>query len=367
MKRILAVFAALCIVMSAFLVVTASAASFNPSNVCNLEVTLKKADPADVVKDGVAGANEYVRFEVDLDPSSTQLNMGFGSSDVYNQSEAMLSTMEYYFSWDEVHGFNFAVKFKPEYLRQEYDEGTGDEPGDDFLWDSGVQISLDEDVMFKERANGYWYDLFYYAISKRTDTGEYLEGYYDQLGLKGAYDPVAGQDYIITYPGDGSVFCEWSIPFDNFTTTYDPGDAVYFTICCTGSVEDISGYSNPVEATYTVSLGDYGYLIKQTKDVSRHVTAYISAETIKDADDTTDSGSQTDPISDDTTGGDQTAAPADGTAAGDDKAPVAAGDDTAAPQTGNGTAAAQTADPMIAVAAVCAISAGAVLVLRKKH
>ncbi len=270
--------------MSSFLAVTAFAASFNPSpsGVCELEVTLKKADPDDVVKDGVIGQYEYERYDVDLDPSSTYLDMGFGSSAVYDQSEAMLSTMEYYFSWDEVHGLNFAVRFKPEYLRQEHEEGTGDRPGDAFLIDSGIQFSGDYGVMFEERPDTGWCDLFYYAISKRTDNGNYLEGHYNQLGLKGAYDPEAEKDYIITYPGDGSVFCEWSIPFDNFTTEYDPGDTVYFTICCSGTVEDVSGFSNPIEATYTVSLGDYGFLIKQTKDVSRHLTAHVSDEAIKE-------------------------------------------------------------------------------------
>ncbi len=377
MKKILSVVLACCMI-GALMSVAAFAGTFNQGGNCFLEVTLKKADPSAVVKDGVIGEGEYERYVLDTDPESPDcnLNLNFGQENpgAYLLAEEMCKTMEYYFSWDDTHGLNFAVKCTPPILEQIIDEGTGDPPQDNFLGNVGFQFAADPAVYRAYEKDGTFIGTLYYAIAKRTDTGAYLEGHYNQFGLLGKYDPVAGQDYVISYPGDGSVICEWSIPFSYWLTDYSVGTEVYFTVCTTGTPEN-TNYADSPKTGFSVSLGDYGWLTLQKKNVARNLTGIISDETVVAApvDDTT---------GDTTTSATGTTAPAetkvneDGKVVVIEKTTNEKGEEVivereATPeeisQTTNTTGAAQTADPIMAVAAVCALSAGAVLVLRKKH
>ncbi len=360
--------------LSSLLALTATAASFSPSGMCTIEFTLKKADVADVVKDGVIGQYEYERVNVSTDPADTPLGMGFGEAQYYGYAENMLKTMEYYFSWDDTHGLNFAVRFKPECTRQVFDQGTADPPLDDFLANVGIQFSGDPNIAYDEAVNGAFTDIFYVAIAKRTDTGEYLYGHYNQLGLNGDYTFAPGQDYVINYESDGHVVCEWSIPFRYFTTTYAPGNNVYFTIAVTGALDQDHSLDS-FNSAYSVSFGDFGFLMKQAKGESQNVTAVVSSETLRSSPDTTVPGttapdtttpSTTKPI--ETKVNDEGKVVVVETTTNEKGEVVVVEREATAEEiaASNNTPAAQTADPIIAVAAVCALSAGAVLTLRKK-
>ncbi len=297
MKKIFSIIIAAVFVVSTC-AVAVSARSYNPNGVCDIKFDVKRADPANVIKDGIIGENEYERYYPDLSPDSSCLDMVFGdNSSMYTYAEEMLATMEYYFSWDEVHGFNFAVKCKPPVYEQNIPQGTGDKPRDEFLCNLGLQVEF-SDKQTREVDDG---PLFYYAISKNAQTGEYYEGHYNQLGKKGAYDPAPGVDYEIAFNADGTILYEWSIALDNFTSApTQAGSNVYFTVAALAGTDTVD---ETYIDSYGVSFGDWGFYVASAQDHSQAI-ATLSDETIGGAapsGDTTNPGTQ--PGGDDTTPG----------------------------------------------------------------
>ena len=113
MKKILAII--LTVAMATTLLCsTAMAASVAPVY-WDLEIELRKADPDNVVKDGVIGENEYEKIDVNNDllwlNYNTVIEDGFGK--ILENSAKVRESLEYYFSWDEVNGLNFAVRYIP--------------------------------------------------------------------------------------------------------------------------------------------------------------------------------------------------------------------------------------------------------------
>ena len=88
-------------------------------------VQIKKTDPSNVVKDGIIGEGEYERLNVDLGADTSPLILVGFTEESLDNARAMLPTMEYYFSWDEVHGFNFAVRNKPVAVQQLLETAEG--------------------------------------------------------------------------------------------------------------------------------------------------------------------------------------------------------------------------------------------------
>ncbi len=257
------------LVSASALALGAAADSFNPNGGCDIAVSVKKANPANVVKDGVIGAGEYERFNVD----SNSLTQTYGSNtQMIDYAEAMAETMEYYFSWDDVHGLNFAVICRPGIeIVQNFTEGTDSEkPGDDFMTNIGLQIELD----YANPADRGEQGLFYYAISKNPATGAYLKGHYNQLGLTGAYNPAAGQDFVVNYPGDGSVVYEWSVPFAHFLNNAAAGSSFGFTTCAmAGSCTQDTAFQD----CFGISFGDYGgFLVKMDKNNENNKQAIMT-------------------------------------------------------------------------------------------
>ena len=237
-----------------------------------ITLTVKRADPSYVVKDGSIGASEYERFEVDVDPDSSPLNRCFWSSEDLDDAEAMLPTMEYYFSWDEVHGFNFAVRNKPVELKQIIPAGTGDPPEDGFNKNVAYTFIADRGAKLAKLSDM----LFYYAVCQRTDTGEYEEGHYNQLGLKGNYNPTEGVDYVISYSADGYSTIEWSVPFENFVEgAAAAGTEFYFSIGAQGGRSE----SAAGERSYSIAFGDWSWLVA-AKASKSHAIATLSDEQI---------------------------------------------------------------------------------------
>ncbi len=215
-------------------------------------VKVKKADPGNVIKDGVIGDGEYERLNVDLGADTSPLILVGFTEESLDNARAMFPTMEYYFSWDEVHGFNFAVRNKPVVVQQLLELADGDYPEDDFARNTAYVISFDAD-------GGD--NVLYYALAKRTDNGEYLEGYYEnQLGATRSYDPEPGVDYVISYGKDGYVTIEWSIPRYHFVAESDAKTPyIGGTISATAGTAVVPFGGHDKEDSYVVSLGDFGY------------------------------------------------------------------------------------------------------------
>ena len=180
----------------------------------SLKIDLKKADSSKVVKDGMISSGEY--FKVNSDKITAMNKAG----------EAYTFTADFYVSWDEVHGINFATIIKSDNFEQHVSYEGGRAIGDDWVI-SGTSFGIMSHIPGKTASTG-----LYYVVSKLLDgSGKYNEGCYaDQLGTRFgrdttvAYDPEAGEDYIISY-GDGLAVCEWSIPFEYFVPGMD--DAVF--------------------------------------------------------------------------------------------------------------------------------------------
>ncbi len=279
MKKLIAI--VLCVLMAAsVLTIAASADSFNAQGHWDLnrvgKIVVKKADPANVVKDGNIGENEYERFYPDLDPDTSFLHLYYEGGDSFENAESMLASMEYYFSWDEVHGFNFAVRNTPKVLHQTLSAGEGEKPGDPFAWDLSYVINAET-----QRYLDGFYDehnfALYYALAKRTDTGEYLEGHYQQFGYTGQYDPEPGVDYVITYT-DTTSMIEWSIPFENTYPDAGAGSTIRMSISAqAGNTDD----PNDRSTSYGISLGDYGFGVNaKDQDAGNQAEFELSADMI---------------------------------------------------------------------------------------
>ena len=359
-----------------------------------VRVTVKKTDPSVVVKDGVIGEGEYERFYVDLNEDTSPLNVCYFTGNDVDDAIAMMGTMEYYFSWDEVHGFNFAVRNKPAELKQIIPEGTGDPPQDDFCKNVAYTFIADQQPGLKKLSD----TLFYYAVAKDTETGAYKEGHYNQLGLKHYYNPTGGVDFCISYDyGTGYSTIEWSVPFDNFVDgTPAAGTVFYFSV----GAEAGPGNTAASDRGYAVALGDWSYLVGAR--ISRsHAIGTLSDEmlvTVTDpgageGGDTTEPAGQTDPG--DSTGRADPGEPTQPADQGDPTGPADPGEptqpagqddpDPADPEKGDGQADPEdpgdtedpgdvgttqppaSGDPMIVIGAVSALSAAGAFIIRRKR
>lgn len=327
-------------------------------------VNVKKANPDNVVKDGVINSNEYEKFEVDLTEFNSPLHVTFISGDDMQRGINMLATMEYYFSWDEVHGINIAIRNKPEVIQQLLDVKDGEKTEDDFCrnvaW--GISASTDND------------GVLYFALGKRTDDGRYLEGQYgpDQLGVNKNYNPTELQDYIITYDNaTGYCTIEWSIPLSNFLAGGGGvGSELQFTLWANAGTSTVpDDFSGDSGAIYGVVLGDFGFMVNQ-KSMINNVKYLLTADEL--------AGDPV-PVPDPPVPG-PTPTPTPTPVDPDNPNPAPNPDNSGnggdngsgsgngnANNGGNGTAP-RTGDPMIIMAAVAAVSAaGAFIVGKKRH
>ena len=381
MKKIMAV-ALVVFMMASLMAVTSFGSAYRGSDLDH-NLMAKKADPADVVKDGIIGENEYVEFELGRDEDTTPINVIYYAADVFQASLDMMKTVGFYFSWDDVHGFNFAVRYKPTKFFQVQSEGETDPPKDYFLINDGVAINFDTEQM----ATGGSQPLLYYTIAKRTDTGEYLRGYYgtEQLGLHAYYNPTPGEDFVIVYDdATGFITVEWSIPLDNLFTTWGDGTEINFSIAAIAGEREQGSDTSPLDGAYANALGykSWGNDQRQGGD---HAQIVLSDESIRDSGggDVPTSGTPTvGPVPTETdTNGDPVPVPTETDKEGNpvpvqtetDKegnpVPVDTngnGNGNGNGNSGNGGTAPRTGDPMIIIAAISAIGAcGAVVIKRR--
>ena len=236
-------------------------------------VTVRRAAPGKVVKDGMIGDGEYDRLEFDRYEDTTPLVLPYVSSDNLRQALDMLKTIDFYFSWDEEHGINIAIRNKPHVIQQLLRERNGIKTEDDFLHNTAYNLNGATDNPASK--------TIYFALGKRTDTGAYLEGQWGQLGAQGTYDPEEGVDYIISYGDDGFSTIEWSIPVDVFLKNGGgAGSVLRFSLSAmAGTTTKDDDYSD----FYGVALGDRCYAMDQplvSAGQADHVTYILSDETI---------------------------------------------------------------------------------------
>lgn len=263
MKKLAAILTALVLAVSA-VSIPASAAFYKPSeSTTPIKFYVPRVSASEVVKDGKIGENEYTKLNVNTNPYTTSLNLVFGTDyRGLERAENMVKTIEYYFSWDNIHGLNLAVRYKPEKQYQQLDVlKNGKYPQDDFLNNCGIGIHFQDPNLSKD------YDL-YYAIAKRTDTGEYLQGWWTQLGIGQSYTAEAEKDFVIEYEDDGYITYEWSVPFSAFLKgTPKAGTKFQISIGATAGDSAKADYST----VYGVSFGDFGYLAGSGNNLSHAI------------------------------------------------------------------------------------------------
>ena len=416
MKKLITILVLAAMLLTTF-VVAASASTWLENGTCQANFEIKKADPACVKKDGIISEGEYEKVTI----AKADLAINFEGSECWPTADAMADTIEYYFSWDEEHGLNFAVRYDAYpvaagvaagYTEDQIKDGfktSMDQPAlnengvpmDNFMYNIGINF-----------ASG-WNDanrnhLFYYAISRKTDYSSYLTGHWGQLGPDGVYQAVGGQDFEITYNGT-VVTAEWSIPFAAFGYEgVGAGDQIAFTIVATAGgaeVDDPTNASALVDQknSWGVSLGQIGFMVQQARQQERAKATLVADIIPAPANTTPDPGSEpittpapvVDPVVSSDNGGDnQPTQPSTTRVVSDvvssevivtDDAGQAVTDedgntvtevvsevvtsvvtDEPTESAGGGTSAVPTGSPMIIAAVVAAISACGAVVAKKR-
>lgn len=370
-KKIFSIAAAA--LMTATVAVTPALAKSYQVKSCDVKFNVRKANSASVIKDGMIGAGEYDKVDLDLNPDTTSLLLGYIDNKRSHMPLSILESGDFalYTSWDEVHGFNFAVRYMPATkIVQEQEQ-----PTDHALTEMGG-IMAPEDafiqyggIMF--RINGQDEDIeFSHSIAKRTDTGDYLNGHYGEHGIGGGiYTAVGGRDCVVKYEDDGHVTYEWSLPFSRILGTDQPSGGEQFQFC-TSIVE--GGGDNQC---YSVCLGDRGYLTEGGRDSYQDAVATISNDVIPGGAVPESSGPAGTSGVPGTTGPQGTTG-TDGTTATDPNGnPVTVGGENGGSgNAGNGNAAnnngvnaSKTGDPMLITAAVAALSGLGAVVAKKRR
>ena len=296
MKKILTVLLAL-LMLASVCVIGANAQSYSPlggwKDSGQGPITVKKADPADVKKDGVIGADEYEKLVIDQSEEETPLHVMYVTNDNLTDGLNMLATIEFYFSWDEVHGFNFAIKDKPAVIKQVLSAKDGEKPGDDFanntafvmnfLTENAIEASRKDDGVHGTMEVPHY--CVYYAAAKNTETGEYIVGYYDenQLGLNGDFTAVGGTDFVINYTDDGYAVLEWSVPF-SYLYSGEVGAGTSVCACLTATAGNAGPEDELFQDTYCIGLGDKTFMVDAKIDkVGTYPEFILSDEPIKTA------------------------------------------------------------------------------------
>ena len=299
MKKILTFLLAL-LMLASVCVIGANAQSYCPltgwkdghDSAEEAKIEVKKADPADVKKDGVIGDGEYERLVVDQTEDNTPLHVLYVTNDNLQDGLDMLATIEFWFSWDEVHGFNFAIVGHPAVIKQVLDvKDDPEKPGDDFanntafilnmLTENGLAGTIDENGWAHGSMDPKNYCV-YYALAKRTDTGAYIEGHYDsnQLGLTGDYDPEGDTDYIITYTDDTATI-EWSVPF-SYIESGEVGAGSSIFACLAMTTGNAGPEDDMYSDTYGIGLGDKCLMVDAKVDKAGAFAEFVlSDEEIK--------------------------------------------------------------------------------------
>ena len=359
------------------------AGGLNPAGGCTTETAVKKAATGVVVHDGVISPGEYTEVEINRDSDNTDLLLSWdGPGSLLEDACEFLQNVHFYTSWDE-NGINLAAQatlledphcegtFPTEYT--EYNGMTF--PGDEFfMFQFGCIFKIE---VPSEGVDGA---VLYRAIGINTETGEQLYGWYWDHGRTGALNQTAGTDYFTRVDGR-TVTYEMTLPFESVLEPGQisgslpvDGSEFYFTISLTGGSKGVNHNDNE---TYAVSLGDGGYMT-----VARLISNFSGAlGVITNESVTGDEPGETTPVTEPGTTEPGTTEPG-ATEPGNTSDPgntvepgnndptnpdPVQGPGTTNQTPGAGTRAPTTGDPMILIAAVSGLSAGAAVVIRKRR
>lgn len=401
MKKILSV--VLCVVMLLTLAVAANAEALNFAGGLKTDVTVKQANPAAVVKDGVIGAGEYEELIVNRDFDENSLNpsdllLSYYTVELLEKAIGLAANVHFYYSWDEVHGINFAIQATlPETPYCEV-EMPAPGTGDDFIWQFGMMASVVEEDDPSTKKNEFGNDVMNASVGYNTVTGTPLVGTWTSdgqptAGLDGSaknFEPR--KDYFASVVGNVVTF-EISYPISAVLPAGDRNgnipneNALIYTNLSLVSGNVGVAMSEDI-ATHAVSVGDYGFMASNfAGDALTPAKTYFSHEMIPynaGSDDTTTAA--TTPVA--TTEPETqivTSVVTEEVVVTDDKGNEVTDESgnvvteivenvvsevvTVAPSTttpGAGTQAPTTGDPMIIAAVVAAISACGIVVAKKR-
>ena len=366
-KKLFAFLLAAVMVVS-LLAVHTFASALNPAGGCTTETAVKRAAPGAVVHDGIISPGEYTEIEINRDSESTDLLLSWDGQGVLLESACeMLKTAHFYISWDE-NGLNMAAQAT--LLEDPHCEGTFPTQFTEY---EGKTFPSDEFFMFQfgclfkidDPEKGVNESVVYRSIGMNTETGEQLYGWYWDHGRTGSLSQEAGRDYFVRIDGR-TVTYEMTYPIETVFKAEDIKDSIpvdgtefFFTISLTGGSQGVNHSDNQ---TYAVSLGDGGFMTspRLLSDFSGTL-GIISMEPVVEQ--AAEPGPGTEP----TPGTD----PAPGTDYVPGTDPVPGNNDPADPDPvqnpGAGSKAPATGDPMIVLAAVSALSAGAALIIKKRR
>ena len=382
MKKHIAVLVATLMIASLF-AVQAFAGALNPANGCKVKTDVKRAAPGAVVHDGVISPGEYTEIEINRDSETTDMLLTWNGSGALLESACeFLKNVRFYISWDE-NGVNFAAQAT--LLEDPHCEGTYPEKLQEY---EGKQFVGDEFFAFQfgciikiENPDNWGSEYLYRSFGKNTETGETLVGAYWADGHTGSLNLTEGTDYYVGINGR-TVTYEVTYPLDSVLQSNQlngnlpvDGTEFYFTVSLTGGSK---GHNFDESETYAVSLGDGGYMTTE-RIIGEYSGALgkISMENVVESGTTPDP----DPVPDPGTGPDTGTEPGT-TEPGNTEAPGNTSDPgnndptnpdpvqgpvTPGQNPVTGTKAPATGDPMIVVALVSALGAGAAVVIGKRR
>ena len=271
MKKLMLFILAISLVISAFAVETFAEGISRMD--CGIDIDLKKTEPDLVKKNGVIDPGEYEKFEwtgdIEIGESNLTMQWGAGGHVFWDDIIAMGKSSEWYFSWDEVNGFNFAVVITiPEAgFFTNWPQNELDSNGhivDSFMGNVGLNI-WNSTELFNQQFPG----ALYYSIGRDITTGAYLKGHIGTLGNRGNFDPEGGKDYVINYDGNTATF-EWSIPFADFIISdagknivVEEGLTFPFSITVTAGASKPGDSGNYHDKSYGIQFGQNAWFLDQ--------------------------------------------------------------------------------------------------------
>lgn len=277
MKKILAIMCTAILVVSMF-ASTAMADSMAPVY-WDLEIAARKADPANVIKDGIIGENEYDKLDFDAHNlwvnHHANLNPDNSYEALIEKIAVIMDSAEFYFSWDETNGLNFAVRYIPVDFYSDTTQADVDGNGEAaFFTDTGALLMQFMTGLNKEED----FKNVIYTMVGTNDNGDFLTfTYSNQSGYplntennkyEGGYAAVNGENAIVVYDEEsGYLTYEVSVP-----VSYIKGDDGRINMLL--SIFS-GGKKNSWDETnhFSLALGQWGFFMGQTQCTGGKITA----------------------------------------------------------------------------------------------
>lgn len=209
------------------------------------EVNIRKADPANVVKDGIIGKDEYDQIAIDNEKLvfvnyTVPDDPGFDWEGFKSLAEDLKKSMKVFVSWDETNGFNIAIQYHVPKAQATCTNAGGDET---FVFSrlGGVLIQVRnnaqctplDDPDHSWEAAGIWGgNVVYDNIGWNTDTNSilrclYQAGYDSKNGNKLTPENLAANTIFKYDEATETVTVEVSYALNQVIRDDDP-NKIYF-------------------------------------------------------------------------------------------------------------------------------------------